>query len=81
MAIGKVGRNIDQNKIILKIGNYKVTKNGMMLKKINLNKLAKYMKNKIIRINLNLKLGKNNKTVWSSDLTNEYININADYRS
>ncbi len=39
------------------------------------------MKNKIIRINLNLKLGKNNKTVWSSDLTNEYININADYRS
>ena len=81
MAIGKVGRNIDQNKIILKIGNYNITKNGQMLKKINLNKLAKYMKNKIIRINLDLKLGKYNKTIWSSDLTSNYIKINADYRS
>ena len=27
------------------------------------------------------KLGKINKTVWSSDLTNEYIKINTDYRS
>ena len=81
MAIGKVGENINQSKIILKIGEFIVAENGMMSKKIKLKKLSKYMKNKIIRINLNLKLGKNNKTVWSSDLTNEYININADYRS
>ena len=71
MAIGKVGENINQSKIILKIGKFIVAKNGMMSKKIELKKLSKYMKNKIIRINLNLKLGKNNKTVWSSDLTNE----------
>ena len=44
-------------------------------------KLTKYMKNKIIRINLDLKLGKYNKTIWSSDLTSNYIKINADYRS
>ena len=39
------------------------------------------MKNKIIDINLNLCLGKESKTVWSSDLTNRYIEINADYRT
>ena len=81
MAIGKAGEKINQNKIILKIGNFVVAKNGMMSKKINIEKLGKYMKNKIIRINLDLKLGKINKTVWSSDLTSEYIKINTDYRS
>ena len=39
------------------------------------------MKNKIIRINLDLKAGKYNKTVWSSDLTNNYVNLNAEYSS
>ena len=53
----------------------------MMNKKINIEKLNQYMKKKIIRINLNLNLGRGNKTVLSSDLTNEYIKINADYRS
>ena len=47
-----------------------------MKKKIN-----NYMKNKIIRINLDLKIGSSDKTVWSSDLTKKYIDINADYRS
>ena len=81
MAIGKVGEKINQNKIILKIGNFVVARNGMMSKKIDLEKLARYMKNNIIKIYLDLKLGKNNKTVWSSDLTNNYLNINADYRT
>ena len=39
------------------------------------------MKNKILRINLDLKLGSYDKTVWSSDLTKDYIEINAGYRS
>ena len=81
MAIGKASEKINQSKLILKFGEFIVAKNGMMYKKINIMKLNKYMKNKIIRINLNLNLGKSNKTVWSSDLTNEYIKINADYRS
>ena len=39
------------------------------------------MKNKIIKINVDLGMNKYRKKVWSSDLTHEYININADYRS
>ena len=39
------------------------------------------MKNKILKINLDLKLGSYDKTVWSSDLTKKYIEINAGYRS
>ena len=53
----------------------------MVYKKINISSLNKYMKNKIIKININLNMGKYKKTVWSSDLTHKYIEINSDYRS
>ena len=79
MAIGKTFEKIDQNKIILKFGDQIVAKNGMAIKKINSIKLNNYMKNKIIKINLDLGLGKYNKIVWSSDLTKKYVEINSDY--
>ena len=39
------------------------------------------MKNKTIEINVKLNLGKYFHTVHGNDLTFEYLNINADYRS
>ena len=81
MAIGKGDKNIDQNKIKLKFGKNTVASNGAMYNKINIRDLDKYMKNKIIEINVNLGLGDFKRTIYSSDLTHEYIRINGDYRS
>ena len=81
MAIGKADKHIDQDKTIIKFGNLVVAKKGTRYKKIDLRKLNHYMKNKIVKINVNLGIGKYTKRVWSSDLTHRYININADYRS
>ena len=52
-----------------------------MYSQIDKNSLDKYMKNKIIKINVDLNLGKCKKKVWSCDLTHDYVTINADYRS
>ena len=81
MAIGKTSEQVNQNKLSLKIGNFVIVHNGKISSKLNENHLINYMKNKIIKIELNLKMGAFNKTVWSSDLTNKYIEINAGYRS
>ena len=81
MAIGKADRKILQEKIKLQFGKLIVAYKGMKYNKININKLNQYMKNKVIEININLGIGNFNKTVYSSDLTHEYIRINADYRS
>ena len=81
MAIGKTSEKIYPNKISLKFGKFIVAEKGKISKRINETSLKKYMKNKIIKINLNLNIGKFSKTVWSSDLTNEYIKLNTDYRS
>ena len=39
------------------------------------------MKNQVIEIEVNLRLGKASSTVYGNDLNNKYIKINADYRS
>ena len=81
MAIGKGDSQVVQNKIKLMFGNYLVANKGHKYEKINLKKLDKYMLNKHIKIKVDLGLGKFQRTVYSSDLTHEYIRINADYRS
>ena len=52
-----------------------------IFKKINTKQLNRYMKQKVIKINVDLGLGKFSKTVFGNDLTYEYIQINADYRN
>ena len=39
------------------------------------------MKGAEVRVTVDLNLGKAEATVWASDLTYEYVKINASYRS
>ena len=80
-AIGKADKEIIQNKIIIKFNNFVLAKKGAVYSKIDIKKIDSYMKNKIIKINVDLGIGKFNKKVLSSDLTRNYIKINSDYRS
>ena len=80
-AIGKSEEKINQNKIEIYFGKNLLCKNGSIYKNINYNKINKYMKNKTIEISVILQTGKKSHTVYGNDLTNEYIRINADYRS
>ena len=79
MAIGKTQEKIDQEKIKIKFGN--ILLGNKSNNKINMSKVDKYMKNKIIEIEVSLGLGSVSKAVYGNDLNNEYIKINADYRS
>ena len=81
MAIGKADEKIDQNRIIIKFGNITVALKGKMNPKLNISKINKYMKKNIIKIKVNLSIGKYSRKVWSSDLTYNYLKINSDYRS
>ncbi len=81
MAIGKTEENINQNKIKVLFGKNIVCENGSISNKINIRKLASYMENRTIEINVNLNIGKFYHTVYGNDLTLEYLKINVDYRS
>ncbi len=81
MAIGKSGENITISKVQIKIGNYLVAENGKVAKEYNEKDLKEYMKWDSINIEVNLNNGSSAYTVYTCDLTHDYIDINADYRS
>ena len=81
MAIGKSNELINQEKISFSLGNYLIARNGVLLVKNNLDKIKKYMDKKELSLEVNLNSGKSHSTVYTCDLTNEYIKINTSYLS
>ena len=81
MAIGKSGEKISPDKIEIKFGELKVAEKGRISEEYNEEKLKEYMKWDDLLIEVNLKIGHGSFECYTCDLTNEYININADYRN
>jgi len=81
MACGKSGENIVANKIQLKIGDYLVVEQGKVAKDYKESDVKEYMKWESVNIEINLNLGSASYTVYTCDFTNDYIDINADYRN
>ena len=81
MAIGKSGENIQPSKIEIKFGKYLVAEQGKVAKDYNETDLKEYMKWDSIEIEVNLNLGNASFSVYTCDLTHDYIDINADYRN
>ena len=82
MAIGKTDVDIDVNKLTIKLGSINIIEKGQLSKTYIEDDAAVYMKeSKKIDITVELNLGKKNFTAYTMDLTNRYIEINADYRS
>jgi len=81
MAIGKAGPNLNLKKLIIKFGNIMIIHNGKLSETYNETEIAKYMKNEKIDISVEIFTGSKNFTVYTMDLTKEYIKINSDYRS
>ena len=71
----------DLSSVEISFGKFKVFKNNEKTKSYNEKKLSRYLKNKEIEININLNSGKSLATVWTNDLSYEYIKINAEYRT
>lgn len=81
MAIGKSGAKADRDLISIRFGDILVAERGWVSPEYHENSGAAYMKNRDIRIEIGLGSGKGKATVWTCDLTNRYIEINACYRS
>ena len=81
MAIGKSGAVINPEKLSISLGSNLILNNGKLDKNYDENTLSEYMKNEKIEIIVDLSIGSKKFTAYTMDLSNEYIEINADYRS
>ena len=81
MAIGKSGQRANRDKIKIYIGKELVTKNGMVYENYSEERATKHLKQSKISLTIDVGVGNSSATVYTCDLTHEYIKINADYRS
>merc|ERR1711991_249518 len=81
MAIGKSDVDINLNKLSIKFGDLVIVSKGKIHNQYNEIDAAKYMKGLDINLSVDIGNGKKSFTVYTMDLTNEYIKINSDYRS
>ncbi len=81
MALGKSGAAAERDLIKIWLGDILVAEQGWVAASYSEEQGAAYMKNAELVIAINLGMGSGAATVWTCDLTHEYISINADYRS
>ncbi len=81
MAVGKSGEAANRDKLAIWFGPHSVARDGERAAEYVEKTVAAYMKNREITIRIDAGVGKAAATVWTCDLTHDYVSINADYRS
>jgi glutamate N-acetyltransferase/amino-acid N-acetyltransferase len=81
MAIGKAGERAERDKLAIWFGNIRVAHKGLRDPKYDEAEVSAKMRLPEIEIRVDLGLGRGKATVWTCDLTKEYVAINGDYRS
>ena len=81
MAVGKSGAEADRDRLSISFGDVEVAKDGRVAPNYSEADAAAHMKGDEVTISVDLGLGGGEATVFTCDLTAQYIAINADYRS
>ncbi|WP_099591366.1 bifunctional glutamate N-acetyltransferase/amino-acid acetyltransferase ArgJ [Paramylibacter kogurei] len=81
MAVGKSGEPADRDKLAIWFGDILVAEKGWVAQSYTEQAGSDYMKNPELSITADIGVGDGRATVWTCDLTHQYISINADYRS
>jgi glutamate N-acetyltransferase/amino-acid N-acetyltransferase len=80
-ALGYSGVEMDEAKTDIAIGKAKLVEKGLGQGKSAEKEAASALKQREVKISIDLHKGKGSATVWTCDLSYEYVKINAAYRS
>ena len=81
MAVGKSGAEADRDRLSIRFGDVLVAENGQVAPDYVEAEAADHMKGENVTVSVDLGIGQGSSTIWTCDLTAQYIAINADYRS
>jgi glutamate N-acetyltransferase/amino-acid N-acetyltransferase len=81
MAVGKAGEKAERDRLAIFLGPIRVANKGLRDPSYDEAAVSKIMRKDKIDIKVDLGLGKGAFTVWTCDLTKQYVEINGDYRS
>ena len=81
MAVGKAGETADRDKLNIWFGDIRVAKDGERDPHYSEEAASAVMRKDEIKLTVELGIGTGHATMWTCDLTKEYVAINGDYRS
>jgi glutamate N-acetyltransferase/amino-acid N-acetyltransferase len=81
MAVGKSGEMADRDRLAIWFGGVRVAVNGERDPDYSEAETTAVMRLEDIPVKVDIGLGQGTATVWTCDLTKEYVAINGDYRS
>ena len=80
-AAGRAGEPIAPTRLRLAMGGVVIARDGMRVEGYDETPVAAHLKGRDVRIDLDVGVGAATATVWTCDLTERYLTINAGYRS
>ena len=81
MAVGKAGEPADRDRLSIGFGGTWAAREGQPVADYDEGPIATHLQGDEVRIDIDIGIGEGRATVWTCDLTHDYISINADYRS
>ena len=81
MAVGKAGEMADRDRLAIGFGDIRVAVAGERDPAYSEAATTAVMQRQDIPVRVDIGLGEGKATVWTCDLTKEYVAINGDYRS
>ena len=81
MAVGKAGQPADRDRLSIWFGKVRVARAGERDPDYSEAAATAEVARQSVVITVDLGLGRSKATIWTCDLTKEYVAINGDYRS
>ena len=81
MAVGRADEPVAREKINVRFGDLYAARDGLISPDYDEAKMSAYVKNQEFEVSVDVGVGKGSATVWTCDLTKQYVAINGDYRS
>jgi len=80
-VLGSCGVDMDESRTDISFGKMKLVEKGVAMGRLAEKEAATALKQREIHIGIDLHKGKAESTIWTCDLSTEYVKINAAYRS
>jgi glutamate N-acetyltransferase/amino-acid N-acetyltransferase len=81
MAVGRADEPIDRTRLRVQFGPLVAAQDGLISPTYDEAKMSAYMKQAELEVSVDVGVGRGSATVWTCDLTKQYVAINGDYRS
>jgi glutamate N-acetyltransferase/amino-acid N-acetyltransferase len=81
MAVGRADEPVNRDRMSVKFGPLWAARDGAVAAGYSEAKMSAYMKKPELEVAIDVGVGRASATVWTCDLTKQYVAINGDYRS